>query len=138
MNTQDFQIGPKELQGSIALNPINLAVRFVLEIGALIALGAWGATLADGFLSLVMALIVVTVAALLWGFVGVPGDRGPNDNPRVRVPGVLRLMIEGLIFGGAVLALIAVDRPTWAMIFAVVTVIHYAISYERILWLVRR
>ncbi|MEQ8673187.1 MAG: YrdB family protein [Aggregatilineales bacterium] len=135
---KDLQMGPDELDGSLSIHPLNLAVRFLLEVGAMIALGAWGATLADGFLSTVMMLVVPSIGAGLWVTFNVPGDRSRSGGAPVPVPGIVRLGVEAIIFGGAVFALNAVDRPTWALIFAVVTVIHYAMSYERILWLVRR
>jgi hypothetical protein len=75
------------------------------------------------------------VAAALWGVFRVNGDPGKAPLP---VPGILRLALEALIFGGAVWALYAAGQETWSLIFGVVIVLHYLISYDRVIWLLRQ
>ena len=55
----------------------------------------------------------------------------------VAVPGWLRLIIEVLVFGGAVAAFYLSGKPTWAMVFGTAVVVHYLVSYDRILRLLR-
>ena len=64
----------------------------------------------------------------------MPGDGGP---PVVAVPGWVRLLIEAAVFGGATAALIAAGRTTLGVVFGVIVVLHYAISYDRIVRFLR-
>ena len=111
-------------------NPLNLALRFVLELAALFALGYWGWTQNDGIWQPVLGLGVPLIAAVVWGVFRVPGD--PKDAP-VAVPGVVRLLIEAVFFGAAVALLAAAEQPTAALVFGVIVVLHYLASYDRVL-----
>ena len=113
-------------------NPVNLAVRFLLELAALVAMGYWGWTTQEGILRPVLAVGIPLVAAALWGIFRVPGD--PRDAP-VAVTGMVRLLLEAAFFSTAVILLAAADQPTAAAVFAVVVIIHYAVSYDRVIWL---
>ncbi|MGD8398240.1 MAG: YrdB family protein [Anaerolineae bacterium] len=119
-------------------NPINLAVRFLLEIGALVALGYWGWVAHDGALRWLLALGLPLLAAALWGTFAVPGDRSRSGGAPVPVPGAVRLLLELALFGSAAWALYDAGATTLAWVLAVVAVIHYAVSYDRIVWLLRR
>lgn len=119
-------------------NPINLAVRFVLEIGALIALGRWGWNAADGFLRYVLALGIPALAAVLWGTFAVRNDPSRSGKAPVPVPGLLRLVLEFAFFGAATAALLASGSRQLGWIFGVVVIVHYLLSYDRILWLIRQ
>ena len=118
----------------MANNPINLAVRFFLELAALYAYGYWGWTQHTGFARYALAFGLPLVAATLWGGFRVPADHGKG---LVAVPGWVRLILEAIFFGGAVWAFTAAGRPNWALVFAIIIVIHYAISYDRILLLLK-
>jgi hypothetical protein len=48
-------------------NPINLAVRFLLELVGLYAFGLWGWTQHAGFLRYLLVIGLPVVAAALWG-----------------------------------------------------------------------
>jgi hypothetical protein len=119
-------------------NPGNLAVRFLLEIAGLAALGWWGWNRGDGILQFVLALGVPILAAVLWGTFAVPSDPSRSGKAPVPVPGVVRLLLELAFFAAATWALYATDLTTLAWIYGAVVVIHYAVSYDRILWLVRQ
>lgn len=82
-------------------NPINLAVRFILEMAGLVALGWWGWNQADGILRFVLALGVAILAAVLWGALAVPDDPSRSGDARVSVPGIVRLLLELAFFGAA-------------------------------------
>ncbi len=71
----------------------------------------------------------------LWGTLRVPGD--PGDAP-VAVPGPVRLTLELAEFGAAAGLLMAAGRPALGIGLAVVVVLHYAVSYDRITWLLAR
>jgi hypothetical protein len=119
----------------VASNPLNLALRFLLELAALVALGAWGWR----FGGVVGAALVPLVAAAAWATFNVKGDPSRSGKAPVAVPGVVRLLVEAAFFAAAVYGTYAgVARPRLAVAFAAVVVAHYAISYDRIAWLVRR
>ena len=118
----------------MANHPLNLALRFFLELVALFALGYWGWTQHAGFVRFVLAIGLPLLAALLWGGFRVPADHGKG---LVAVPGWVRLIIEALVFGGAVWAFAAAGRPTWALALGIILLLHYVVSYDRILLLLR-
>jgi hypothetical protein len=119
-------------------NPVNLAVRFLLEIAGLAALGWWGWSQGDGILRFVLALGIPILAAVLWGTFAVPDDPSRSGKAPVPVPGIVRLVLELAFFAAATWALFATGLTTLAWIYGVVVLIHYAVSYDRILWLVRQ
>lgn len=119
-------------------HPVNLAVRFVLEIAALVAIGFWGWTQHDGFVRYLLAIGGPVLAAVLWGTFSVPHDPSRSGKAPVPVPGILRLALEWAIFAFATWALYDAGNGLLALILAVVVVIHYALSYDRIAWLLKR
>ena len=83
-------------------------------------------------------MAAVLLAAVAWGTFAVPNDPSRGGSGLVQVPGIVRLAVELLVFGGAVYALKALDRPSFAAVFAVIVVGHYAWSYERVAWLIKQ
>jgi len=119
----------------MANNPLNLALRFFLELAALTAMGYWAWTQHDGFVRWLLAIGTPVFAAAVWGVFRIPND--PGDAP-IAVPGIVRLAIEAAFFGGAIWALFAADRPTWGWVLAAITLLHYAASYDRVARLLGR
>ena len=120
------------------MHPVNLALRFALEVGALAALAAWGWSLTDGWWRWVTAAGIVLAAAFVWGAFAVPGDPSRGGQGLVQVPGVPRLAIELLVFAAGAYALRAVGRPGLAVGFGVLVLAHYAWAYERVAWLLKQ
>jgi hypothetical protein len=118
----------------MANNPVVLLVRFLLEIAVLFALGYWGWALHTGLARALLTVGLPIFAAIVWGVFRTPGYPG---NAPVPVPGPLRLALEVLVFGAGVWAFSAADRPTWAWVFATIIVIHYLISYDYVIALLR-
>lgn len=118
----------------MADHPLNLAVRFVLELCMLAALGAWGWSQGHGWARVVLVVALPLAAAALWGIFRVPNDGGA---PVVTVPGPVRLALEAALFSLAAWGLAGAGRPRHAMVFAAVTLVHYAVSYDRVLRLLR-
>lgn len=116
-------------------HPINLALRFVLELAALAAMGYWGWTQHQGVWRLVWTLGLPLVAAALWGVFRVPGD--PGSAP-VAVPGPVRLLLELVFFSSAVWLLVMAGRPWEAAGLGLLVLIHYLVAYDRAYWLLRR
>ncbi len=93
-------------------NPVNLTLRFCLEIAALAAMGYWGWTQHDGIGRYGWTIGLVVGASALWGTFRVPND--PTDAV-VAIPGVARLGLEAVFFGLAVILLVAADRTQTAV-----------------------
>lgn len=109
-------------------NPVNLAVRFLLEIIMLVTLGYWGWHANSGWLQYAAAAGLPITAAVLWGVFRIQND--PKPAP-VEVPGMVRLLIEWVLFGATVLALYNLGHFTLSIIIAVTVKLHYIISYDR-------
>jgi hypothetical protein len=119
----------------MAKNPLNLGLRFFLELFGLFAFGYWGWNQYGGWLRVLLSIGLPLIAAGLWGTFRVPDDPGKAPIP---VPGLLRLILEAAYFIAATWALVAAGRPDWAWIFGLVVAAHYLLSYDRIAWLLRR
>lgn len=117
-------------------HPINLAVRFLLEVAALLAVGYWGWSTGSGVLRFVLALGLPLMAAVLWGTFRVPNDPSSSGRAPVPIPGILRLLLELALFAFATWALYDAGAVQLSWILGLVVVVHYALSYDRIRWLV--
>jgi predicted outer membrane lipoprotein len=118
-------------------HPINLALRFLLEISALAAIGFWGWKQGEGGLRFILAIGVPVFAASVWGTFAVPEDSSRSGKAPVPVSGILRLVIESAFFSFATWSLYKATGLLLACIFGIVTIIHYAISYDRLIWLIK-
>ena len=116
-------------------HPLNLALRFILEIIALLAVGLWGWHCGSAGYNYLLAAGLPVSFALIWGIFNVPNDPSRSGRAPVKVPGIIRLLIELSLFGFAVWALFHLDYKTGAFIFGGVLILHYIISYDRINWL---
>jgi hypothetical protein len=96
---------------------LNLAVKFLLEIAALLALGLWGASIADGAAAVLLAIGVPAVVAGLWGTLAAP-------KARRRLPLRLRAPFELGVFAFAAIALWKAESVTLAATFALVALLN--------------
>lgn len=119
----------------MAQNPINLALRFILELAALYFIGRWGWTRHSGIVRYLLAIGLPLLAAAIWGIFRVPGDGGV---PKVRVPGIVRLLIEVIYFGFAIWSLFDAGTIATGWTFGGIILFHYLISYDRIVWLLKQ
>ena len=77
---------------------LNIAIRFILEIGALISVGYWGFVIGNGYLfKFILGIGTPLLIAMIWGFFGSP--RAPKI-----LQGINRLLLEIIIFGSAAFA----------------------------------
>ncbi len=118
----------------MANNPLNLALRFILELVALGGLALLGWTLGGEGWRLVPAIAVPVLAAAAWGTLRIPNDPGPAP---VAVPGPVRLVLEIAVLGGGVLGYAVAGHDTAALLIGAVMVGHYAASNDRVLRLLR-
>jgi hypothetical protein len=119
-------------------NPINLAVRFLLEIVALLAIGIWGWKQGEGWMRYIWALGIPIIIAVVWSTFAVPDDPSRSGAAPVVVSGIVRLVIELVIFAFATLVLYDMKFTKLSWLFGVIVVIHYIISYDRIQWLMEQ
>ncbi len=119
-------------------HPLNLALRFLLELAALAALGYWGWTQNSGAWRYLLMLGLPLLAAVVWGTFAVPGDPSRSGRAPVPVPGAVRLLLELAFFAAAVVALLASGQALAGLLLAAVTIIHYILAYDRIGWLLGR
>lgn len=117
-------------------NPINLAVRFILEMIALIAIGAWAKRYFPGGLGFVLMIVLPALSAVIWGTFNVKGDPSRSGKAPVPVPGIVRLFIELDLFALGTWALFTIN-PMFGWIFGGATLLHYFLSYDRIQWLLK-
>ena len=122
----------------MSTNPVNLAVRFILEICALAAMAYWGGTQYVGWLGFGLAIGLPVLAAILWGTFAVPNDPSRSGQAPVPVPGVVRLLLELIFFGLTVWMLYDAGATLLSFIMGVVVIIHYALSYDRLMWLLKQ
>jgi hypothetical protein len=116
-------------------HPANLAIRFFLELAALVAMGSWGWRQGQGTTGYVFAALVPLAAAALWGIFAVPGDPSRSGSALVAVPGAARLGLEAAFFAFAVWGLYQLGSVALARTMAAALAVHYAVSYDRIAWL---
>ena len=101
----------------------NLGVRFVLELCALGALGYWGVRVGETTLQkILLGLGAPLLAAVVWGTFVSP--RAP-----VQLPLMLHLLVQLLVFGAAVAALLAVQRPSLAWTLGGVALLNAALLF---------
>ena len=119
--------------------PINLTIRFLLELAALTALGVWGWQHGNGtWLRFILAIGLPVIAAAIWGIFNVPNDPSRSGEAPTVVPGVLRLAIELTIFILATWALHNLEYTSLNWLLGGVVVLHYLVSYDRVIWLFKR
>ena len=116
-------------------HPLNLALRFILELSALGAMGYWGWTQHEGPVRWLWVIGLPLVAAVMWGTFAVLDDPSRSGRSPVPTPGIIRLLLELSFFTLATIALFASQRVSAGWVFAVAILIHYVLSYDRIFWL---
>ncbi|NQV40953.1 MAG: YrdB family protein [Candidatus Marinimicrobia bacterium] len=117
-------------------HPGNLAFRFLLELMALISFGFWGWKLSDSGWRYVFVLLVPLIFAAIWGVFNVPDDPSRSGNAPIIVSGVIRLLLELVFFALASLALYHLGYQNLWWILAASVILHYLVSYDRIIWLI--
>jgi hypothetical protein len=70
----------------------------------------------------VLGVCAPLVAAVVWGIFVSP-------RASVQLPGLLVLLLQGLVFGSAAAALVATGHRTLALVFAVIVVINAILMY---------
>ena len=113
----------------MSANPLNLTVRFILELSALATMGYWGWNTGDGPFRWLLTIAAPLLAATIWGVFRVPGDPGKAPVP---IPPPARLLLEATFFGFAIWCLFATAQELLGWTMLIVTGLHYTLSYDRI------
>ncbi|TAH40465.1 MAG: DUF2568 domain-containing protein [Bacteroidetes bacterium] len=118
-------------------HPINLAVRFLLELVGMISMGMWGWRQGDGLLRFLLAFGIPVIVAAMWAIFNVADDPGRSGSAPVPVPGTIRLLLELLFFSFAIWTWYDMDYGRICLVVAVIVILHYIVSYDRIWWLIK-
>jgi len=89
----------KEKLQNMSSNPINLAIRFILEISVLFIAAYWRWHQTAGFTQYFLAVGLPLLFASLWGIFTVKGDPSRSGKTIVQTPGLIRLFLELALFG---------------------------------------
>ena len=113
----------------------NLALRFVLEMASLVAMVIWGLGKGDGLGRYVLGIGVPLLAAVLWGAFAAEGDPSRSGQTVIPTPGMMRLGLELAFFALASWTLHDAGSTPLALTLGAATVLHYLVSYRRVVWL---
>ena len=116
-------------------NPINLFVRFLLEVTVLLATGIWGWKLTNHGLKFVLGFGIPILLAVIWGLFAVPEDPSRSGAAPIVVSGWFRLLIELLIFSFGAWCIYNLGYSKISLVITLILVIHYAVSHDRVIWL---
>jgi hypothetical protein len=107
----------------IELKAANLAIRFLLELCALAALGYWGFNAhTNTLMKFILGIGAPLLAAIVWGLFVSP-------KAAITVHPLLRLAIEALVFGSAILGLVSAGRPGLAWTFGLVLLVNEVLRF---------
>ena len=116
-------------------HPINLAIRFIIELCALSSVAVWGWKNGEGWLKYFFAIGLVLILMAIWGIFAVPNDPSRSGKAPIVTPGIIRLIIELGFFGFATWALYDIGSIKFAISLGGIVIVHYIVSYDRISWL---
>ena len=119
-------------------HPVNLAFRFLLEVAGLLSLGYWGWQRVSSPWRFALAVGLPLIAAVIWGTFNVRDDPSRSGKAPIPVPGIVRLLIELSFFSFAAWGLYDTGAQLAGLLLGIVVLIHYIVSYDRILWLVKQ
>ena len=119
-------------------HPLNLLVRFLLEIAAIISMAAVGWALGEGWIAYVGTWLLPLIAIVVWGIFNVPGDPSRSGKAPIKVSGKIRIMIEIAFFSTAIFGRFWLGHDIFAWSLLISILIHYGVSYQRIIWLWRQ
>lgn len=119
-------------------HPLNSAVRFILELGGIITFGIWGYHQSETGIRILLTLLLPLGFAVMWGVFAVRDDPSRSGKTVVQTPGVIRLILELALFAAAAWMLINLGYPLSGWIFGGGVLVHYILSYDRIVWLLKQ
>lgn len=122
----------------MGLHPVNLAFRFLLEVIAYIAMIYWGIKQDAGIIRFFYTGGIPLIAGLIWSLLAVPGDPSRSGKAPMPVSGPIRLIIEFSFFAVAIIMLSEITQSQVWLTYLIILVLHYGLSYDRIIWLLKK
>jgi hypothetical protein len=119
-------------------HPVNLALRFILEFIAFIFPGYWVWYTMNSWAKFPFMIFLPITIASIWGVFAVSNDPSRSGRTVIAIPGILRLLIEFLVFAFGIWTILKSGFEIFGWIFAGIVILHYFLSYDRIIWLVKR
>lgn len=119
------------------IHPLNLALRFLLELVVLFVSIEWALQSFTHWPRYVWMVLLPLGIAIVWGVFNVKGDPSRSGKTIVPVPGWVRLLIEWIILGLGVWFMYSIDYLLASWLFGALVVLHYLLSFNRITWLIK-
>ena len=119
-------------------NPLNNALRFLLEMWAIMVYAYWGYHLTASGWRVPLAVIMSFGFMFLWGVFAVRGDPSRSGKTVIQTPGVLRLILELALFAAAVFMLFSQGHSQLAWFSLAAIFLHYLLSFDRLAWLLKQ
>jgi hypothetical protein len=108
-----------------ALKGINLAVRFLLELCMLAAVGYWGFKSQSGWgMKLMLGIGLPLLIAMIWGLFVAPKAIYP-------LSGIPHLLLALILLGSGAVALFASGNPTLGWVYTIILIVNQVLL---ILW----
>ena len=87
---------------------------------------------------LLAAIALPVTAMVIWAVFAVPGDRSRSGKAPIPIAGSLRLVLELGFFGFSIWSLFYTAEWAAGLLFSGALIVHYALSIDRIRWLLGR
>lgn len=105
------------------MKSLNISIRFLWEILALIIYGYWGFHAANHTaINIILGIGAPLSAAVIWGTFGAP--KAPYQ-----LTGFSLILLEIIIFGGAAAALFFLEKNTLAFVYGVIALINLVLIH---------
>jgi hypothetical protein len=105
------------------LQNVNLVLAFLLELGALVALGYWGFHTGQVMIAKIgLAIGAPAIAVIVWALFGAP-------TATWALQGNWHLIVAAIFFGAAAVALFSTGQRQWAIAFALLVVLNHILIY---------
>jgi hypothetical protein len=106
-----------------AIKGLNVAIRFLLELCVLAAVGYWGFKTGSGWLlKILLGIGAPLLIAVIWGMFGAP-------KANMQLQGFMLIALEVVVFGSGVAALFATKNYSLAWSFAVIVIINRILMF---------
>ncbi len=116
------------------IRKINLGLRFLVEVSAVLGLAFWGWTTNSGLARIGLTVGLPILAMVLWATFRTPGDGG---EPIVPISGPVRLGLELALFGTAIILVYRAGMPAPAAGLGGLVTVHYLLDRNRVVALLK-
>jgi hypothetical protein len=117
------------------LRPVDLALRGILELAAVVGLLLGGMASVAGVVGILLGIVGVVVAGAAWATFRVPGDPGPSPRP---VRGAARLALELVLLVLGAIGWLLAGWLLAGLLLGALVVGHYLMTADRVRWLLEQ